>query len=195
MDPSYGVHADELSRRICELELAPLRRPSIAESENGPHSNTEERSHLRPDQESHNKHTEADVGVTTPPEVPAPPPSPHHEPSTSDGALADIDTNTDAPGGEQPKKKKRKKKSSGKNKKPAPTGFEGKLPLAHNGWIINALQSSMLMPLSLHVNTKKRAIFTLRECPNIVIHNSANRPSQFTSLPRVGSGLPIARIV
>jgi hypothetical protein len=53
----------------------------------------------------------------------------------------------------------------------------------------------MLMPLSLHVNTKKRAIFTLRECPNIVIHNSANRPSQFTSLPRVCSGLPIARIV
>jgi len=133
MDSSSGVHPGELSRRISELDVSSLHRPSITEPENGPHQTVEGLTSPRLGQENHNEFTVVHRGVKTPPEVPAPPPTPqneaNNEASNSDGALADIDTNAKALGDEKSKKKK-KKKSSGKNKKPAPTGFEGRRPLA-----------------------------------------------------------------
>ena len=131
MASSPGVHPGELSRRISELDVSTLHRPSITEPENGSNQTVEELTSPRPGQENHNGLAVVDGGVKTPPEVPAPPPSPHNEASNSDGALADIDTNAKALGDEKPKKKK-KKKTSGKNKKPVPTGFEGQHPLSCN---------------------------------------------------------------
>lgn len=125
MDGFLGVHADELSRRIGELDLNSQRRPSITQPESGSRYTIDELNGLRPEQEKHGDQAAPIDGVKTPPEIPAPPPSPHNEPGSSDGALGDIDTNTEVPGKEQIKKKKKKTKSSGKNKKPAPTGFEG----------------------------------------------------------------------
>ena len=134
MDSSLGVHADELSRRISNLDLASLRRPSIATLEDGPRYTAEELCHLRPDREDHDSHSAAYKGIKTPPEVPAPPPSPHNDNSPSDGALADVDTNTDGPAQQAGKKKKKKKKSGkSKNKGLTPTGFEGQ-----NYLLINA---------------------------------------------------------
>jgi hypothetical protein len=117
-----GVHADELSRRISELDLTSLRRPTVTH-ESGPRYTAEELLNLRPDHEDHHDHLAALEGIKTPPEVHPPPPTPHHEPNAPDQPLADVEKSADA-APEVPIKKK-KKKSSGKNKKPAPTGFEG----------------------------------------------------------------------
>jgi hypothetical protein len=117
-----GVRPDELSRRISNLDIASLRRPSIATSENGPTYSVEELCRLRPNREDQNNHEAECEGIKTPPEVPAPPPSPHDN-SASEGALADVDTNTDGPAEQAAKKKKKKK--SGKSKSKKPTGFEG----------------------------------------------------------------------
>ena len=126
MNSSPNVHADELSRRISNLDLTSLRRQSIATSEHGQRYTTEELHHLGPDAEGHNTHAAAYHGIKTPPEVPAPPPSPHNDNSASDGALADVDTNTDGPAKQAAKRKKKKKKSAkSKTKRPVPTGFEG----------------------------------------------------------------------
>lgn len=124
MSSSFRVHPDELSRRISELDVTNLNRPSSTESHSGLRYTIGDLNNLRPNQENDNDNESLDEGVKTPVEVPAPPPSPHNESSTSDGALADIDTNGKSLDGEQAKKKK--KKRSGKNKKPNPTGFEGK---------------------------------------------------------------------
>lgn len=125
MDSSSGIHPGELSRRISELEVTTLRS-SPAEAESGPSVTIEELMGLHQGQENRNNTTTVfDCGILTPPEVPAPPPSPHNEANTSDGALADIDTNAKSLDEEQAKKKKKKKTTSRKNKKPTPTGFEG----------------------------------------------------------------------
>ncbi|KIN00370.1 hypothetical protein OIDMADRAFT_164780 [Oidiodendron maius Zn] len=125
MNSSPAVHADELSRRISNLDLTSLRQQSIATSEHGQSYTTEELHHLGPDGEGHNTHAAAYHGIKTPPEVPAPPPSPHNDNSASDGALADVDTNTDGPAKQAAKKKKKKKKGAkSKSKRPVPTGFE-----------------------------------------------------------------------
>lgn len=124
MSSSSGLHPGELSRRISELDVTNLNRPSSTEPESGLCYIIGELKNLRPNHENENNNESLDEGVKTPAEVPAPPPSPHNESSTSDGALADIDTNGKSLDGEQAKKKK--KKRSGKNKKPNPTGFEGK---------------------------------------------------------------------
>lgn len=128
MDSFLGVPPAELSRRISDLDLGSDRRPSITQLEDGRRYTITELNGLRPEQENGDhavtpegvKTPVTPDGVKTPPEVPAPPPTPHNELSSSDGALADIDTNT-----EEQTKKKKKKKKSGKSKKAAPTGFEG----------------------------------------------------------------------
>lgn len=128
MSSSSGVHPGELSRRISELDVTTLNRPS-AEPEGGPRYTVDELNGLRPNQENHNGNRTLNRGALTPPEVPAPPPSPHNEASASDGALADVDTNGTSLDADLAKKKKKKK--SGKNKKPNPTGFEGQLLLTY----------------------------------------------------------------
>jgi hypothetical protein len=130
MATSLGVHPDELSRRISEIDLTSLRSRPGTQSEKQRGYTAEELLQLR--SENHDDQAATVEGLKTPPEVPAPPPSPHHEPTTLDEPPADTDTEplADAPREEKSKKKK-KKKSSGKNKKPSPTGFEGQLHPVH----------------------------------------------------------------
>jgi hypothetical protein len=129
MATSLGIHPDELSRRISEIDLTSLRRRPGTQSEKHRGYTAEELLELR--SENHDDQATTAEGLKTPPEVPAPPPSPHHEPTTLDEPPADTEQLADAPREEQSKKKKQKKKSSGKNKKPSPTGYEGQLHPVH----------------------------------------------------------------
>jgi hypothetical protein len=128
MATSLGIHQDELSRRISEIDLISLRSRPSTQSEKQRGYTAEELLQLR--SENHDDQAATAEGLKTPPEVPAPPPSPHHEPTTLDEPPADTEQLADAPRKEQSEKKK-KKKSSGKNKKPSPTGYEGQLHPVH----------------------------------------------------------------
>lgn len=132
MDAATGVHPEELSRRISQIDLTSLRHRANTQIENvPPRYSSEELLRLRSQHECHDAHAAIVEGLKTPPDVPAPPANtPAYRPATPEqhptelqqkGALPQtLDVN-----GEGTKKKK--KKSSGKNKKAAPTGFEGLL--------------------------------------------------------------------
>jgi hypothetical protein len=122
----HGVHPEELSRRISEIDLTSVRHRADTQTGDRPRYTPEELLQLRPAHEPHgdDQHTVA-TGVKTPADVPAPPPpTPNHGPGTPEEKLTGAKLNGDIPQEDQPKKKK-KKKRSGRNKKPAPTGFEG----------------------------------------------------------------------
>jgi len=117
---SLGVPPDELVRRISEIDLTKRRRTDTITSETSPATlspgatirySRDELFRLAPD------------GVATP-KLPNPPPStpielPATPPSDDQLALTAAQAQQAVPA------KKKKKKTSGKNKKLAPTGFEG----------------------------------------------------------------------
>jgi hypothetical protein len=130
-------HESQLSRAISQVDLAAALISLPKEEEHIVKCTQEELLALRPVSKRNGEHVEiADIGflipdgVTTPPNFtsPAPPPptpaSPGSNPDECTQALND-NTNgrvTSRSGAEQ---KKKKKNSHGKDKKPAPTGFEG----------------------------------------------------------------------
>lgn len=122
-------HAEELSRAISEVNLTSTRHPIDALPEYGPVHSRDEMLSLRfKKQDEHLEHVEMAEGMTTPPGPPAPPaPTPESlDTALEDTQLEERDANAVLPSTELAKKKKKKnKKSSGKNRKPAPTGFEG----------------------------------------------------------------------
>jgi hypothetical protein len=127
MVSSLGVHAGELSRRISEIDLASVRHRSDTQSEDKPHYSAQELLQLRPNVEGQDSPAIATEGVKTPPDLPVPPPSSPNAGSATPEELPEVaEAKADAPRQEESKeKKKKKKKSSGKNRKAAPTGFEG----------------------------------------------------------------------
>jgi hypothetical protein len=129
MATSLGVHPHELSRRISEIDLTTLRGRSDTPFEKEPHYTGDELTDLRHNEKYYFGHATAIEGLKTPPEIPAPPSTPHHE-SGSPDLCSEDKAAAEAPVKEGTKNKKKKKKSSKKNKKPSPTGFEGALPLA-----------------------------------------------------------------
>ncbi|PQE10219.1 Argonaute subunit Arb1 protein [Rutstroemia sp. NJR-2017a WRK4] len=147
---SVGPEPEELSRAISELDLTTLRgtdgTADEAEPGNGPRYTRDQllgiRSKSSPVDVVINLADVATSGARTPPvHTTAPPPTPEHpsaapasQPSTTseqpkkeEGAADEPTPQTDMAdegAAEEEPKKKKKKKSSGKNKKPAPTGFE-----------------------------------------------------------------------
>jgi hypothetical protein len=145
---SVGPEPEELSRAISELDLTTLRgtdgTADEAEPGNGRRYTRDQLLGIR------SKSSQVDVvinladiagGTRTPPvHTTAPPPTPEHpsaapvsQPCTTfeqpkeEGAADEPTPQADIPNegaAEEEPKKKKKKKSSGKNKKPAPTGFE-----------------------------------------------------------------------
>lgn len=74
--------------------------------------------------------------------------------------------------------KKKKKKSSGKNKKPNPTGFEGKDILSNFDTSTDSSQNFTRTLLSLLMSTRKSVIFMLRKLISfhIIASLTENRP-------------------
>jgi hypothetical protein len=134
MDAATGVHPEELSRRISQIDLTSLRHRTNTQTENvPPHYSSEELLRLRPRHEYHDAHAAIVEGLKTPPDVPAPPANtPAYRPATPEQHPTELQQKGALPqalevNGEETKKKKKNKKSSEKNKKAAPTGFEGLL--------------------------------------------------------------------
>jgi hypothetical protein len=146
---SVGPEPEELSRAISELDLTTLRGTDGTADEvepgNGPRYTRDQLLDIG------SKSTQVDVvinlaeiasGAITPPvHTKAPPPTPEHpsvtpvpqpcttseQPEKEEGAADEPAPQADMPdegAAEEEPKKRKKKKSSGKNKKPAPTGFE-----------------------------------------------------------------------
>jgi hypothetical protein len=132
-----GHHEKKLSRAVSQVDLAAALTSLPKEQENIVSYTQEELLSLRPkDKKKNGAHVEfVEVGspptdgVMTPPNfvAPAPPPptpaSPGTPPALGEGVLKEK-ANGLAPLVAEGEKKK-KKKSSGKNRKAAPTGFEG----------------------------------------------------------------------
>jgi hypothetical protein len=133
-------HESKLSRAVSQVDLAAALTSLPKEQEHAVKYTQEELLSLRPVIKKNGVRVEtAEIGsptfdgVITPPGFtgPAPPPPTPASPgstSTLEGRQALSDnTNSLTPFDAGVEQKKRKKKSSGKNRKPAPTGFEGLL--------------------------------------------------------------------
>jgi hypothetical protein len=133
-----GHHEKKLSRAVSQVDLATALTSLPKEQENSVRYTQEELLGLRPKDKKKNGARVEFVevgspptdGVMTPPNfvAPAPPPptpaSPGTPPTLDEGVLKEK-ANGLAPLVAEGEKKKKKKKSSGKNRKAAPTGFEG----------------------------------------------------------------------
>jgi hypothetical protein len=131
-------HEKKLSRGVSQVDLAAALTSLPKEQDNIVRYTQEELLSLRPKDDKKNGEQVEVVeigsppidGVMTPPNfvAPAPPPptpaSPGISPTPDEGVLKEQPNGLvpAVAGGEQ---KKKKKKSSGKNRKAAPTGFEG----------------------------------------------------------------------
>jgi hypothetical protein len=130
-------HEKKLSRGVSQVDLAAALTSLPKEQENIVRYTKEELLSLRPKGERKNgAHVEfVEVGsppdgVMTPPNfvAPAPPPPTPASPGTPpalDEVVLKEKPNGLAPIVAEGEKKKKKKRSSGKNRKAAPTGFEG----------------------------------------------------------------------
>jgi hypothetical protein len=121
-----GLHPEELSRRISEIDLTNLRRRADTATSNPPRYTQADLLKLRPSEKDGAHFTAAEFteGITTPTDFPAPPPpTPDHLGSADDHES--VDDNSHAVQAPVEAAKKKKKKSGGKNKKAASTGFEG----------------------------------------------------------------------
>lgn len=143
-------HEKKLSRAVSQVDLAAALTSLPTEQDHIVRYTQDELLSLRPKDEKKNsvrvEVLEVDSpptgGVMTPPNfvTPAPPPptpaSPGTSPTSNEGVLAEQPNGLGRilGGGEQ----KKKKKSSGKNRKAAPTGFEG--------WCLLTLEYLLLMP-------------------------------------------------
>lgn len=116
-----AIQPEELSRRISEIDLTNLRRRADTVTGNPPRYTQAELLGLRTENNGvHAPLPEFLEGIKTPNAPPPPPPTPA---SGGQGSPASGDSGSIQPVAEP--KKKKNKRSSGKNKKPAPTGFEG----------------------------------------------------------------------
>jgi hypothetical protein len=118
--PPQADHAEKLSRAISEIDLTSIRHPIDTLPEYGPTYSKDELLSLRPEMQG--AHTGMAEGNTTSPGPPVPPaPTPEHPANASEDTQLEVkDANVVLPPAEPAKKK-----SSEKNKKAAPTGFEG----------------------------------------------------------------------
>jgi len=151
-----GEHAEELSRRISEIDLTSIRRRSdTSDSLLGPRYQQDDLIRLRPIDalalEQGNEFYQE--GVKTPPPTRAPPSTPAVPASPANAAVKDSPTinggveagipeldeiegtigaqPADTGIAVEPAKKKKNKKGSGKNRLPPVSGFEGKLLEQH----------------------------------------------------------------
>jgi hypothetical protein len=126
-------HKKQLSRAVSQVDLAAALTSLPKDQEHGLRYTHEELLSLRPAIEKNGEHVEVTEigsppadGVMTPPNLagPAPPPPTPASPGTAtlDEILKET-TNIIPP--IESEQKKKKKRSSGKNRKAAPTGFEG----------------------------------------------------------------------
>jgi hypothetical protein len=131
-------HEKKLSRAVSQVDLAAALTSLPKEQENIVRYTQEELLSLRPKDKKNGARVElVEVGspptdgVMTPPNfvAPAPPPptpaSPGTPPALDEGVLKEKANGLAPLVAEEEKKKRKKKKSSGKNRKAAPTGFEG----------------------------------------------------------------------
>jgi hypothetical protein len=131
-------HKRELSRAVSQVDLAAALTSLPKEQEHIVKYTPEELLSLRPTIKKNGEHVEiTDIGsptsdgVMTPPSFggPAPPPptpaSPGNTVTPEEGVQALKDTTSTLTPPVESEQKKKKKRSSGKNRKAAPTGFEG----------------------------------------------------------------------